>query len=96
MLKDLAIEIAASAGLFFFVFMLIPNARFNFNSRVVPLLFLGFLGFMGLAMFQVKRLWNGGKAKHAVVFIVILIIIIVISSVVMWILSEPETIDWLW
>jgi len=95
MLKDLAIETAVLAGLFFFVFMLVPNARLNFNSRVVPLLFLGFLGFMGLAVFQVKRLWNGGKTKHAVAFTVILIIIIVISSVVRWILSEPEPIDWL-
>jgi uncharacterized membrane protein YhaH (DUF805 family) len=93
MLKDLAVESGVLAGLFFFVFLFVPKVRMPYSVYTIDevvLFFLGVLAFLGLAVFQLKRLLDRGKTKHAVVFIAILIAIIVITSVVTWILSEPK------
>jgi hypothetical protein len=92
MLKDLAIEIAVLAGLTFSLFLLVPTIRAAYGIIhgffVLPL--LAFLGILCLAVFQVKRLSNGGKTKHAAAFTAILIANIIITSVITWILYEPQ------
>jgi hypothetical protein len=52
-----------------------------------------FFGFLVLALFQLKRLSDSGKEKHAVIFIVILIATVIGAFVLAWMLSEPIPID---
>jgi hypothetical protein len=93
MLKDLAIETAISAGLFSFFFLFATTVRSSFTSKVVPLLFFCVLGFLGLAIFQLRKLLDGGKTKHVVAFIAILMATIIITSVIVWMWSGPVPID---
>jgi heme/copper-type cytochrome/quinol oxidase subunit 4 len=95
MLRDLAIEVAVLAGLAFCFFLFVPTARLSFNSRVVPILFFCVVGFLGLAVFQLKRLFDGGKKKHPIAFTIILIVTMIVIFAIAWILSEPRPMDWL-
>jgi len=92
MLKDLAVELAILAGLTFSLFLLVPTVRVAYGIIhgffVLPL--LAFLGILCLAVFQVKRLSNSGKNKHATALIVVLIATVIIMFVITWILSEPQ------
>ena len=81
MLKDLAIEIAVSAGLGFCGFFFILPVLGGF---VALFSFIGFMLFLYFGARHLKSLLNRGKTKHAIFFIAIVVVALLVSSITLW------------
>jgi multisubunit Na+/H+ antiporter MnhB subunit len=87
MLKDLAIEIAVSAGLGFcgfFSFLMVGFENYPIWGFAGFLSFAGFILLLYVSARHLKSLLNRVKPKHAIFFIVILVVVLLVSSITLW------------
>lgn len=90
MLKDLAIEIAVSAGLGFCAFWFFPflmrglGTSSPIGEQVTFFSFIGLVVFLYFSARHLKSLSNRGKTKHATFFTVIIVVALLISFVMCW------------